>query len=289
MRSRRFFLVFLLFAFCLLAMVVAGLNTRKPIKKRMNSKKSEELRVICPHLNECADAFLLYNQFGSMMIDTGEKADGDLLLNLLKEKEIDSLDLLVLTHFDKDHIGGAPAILSQIPVKTCYMPVSNETGDIYEEVMEALKANGTEIVFLTEPVTLNKLSADITISPPLSMTYKDSTENNVSLITSVKYQSSALLFMGDAEKERVGEYFLNQYDYTDYDFVKMPHHGRDKRSTEYILYVLDPEDALITSSKEEPEDSEVLQMLKENNVKVWLTRDGSVDMTVDGEGMTLSQ
>ncbi len=155
--------------------------------------------------------------------------------------------------------------------------------------MEALKANGTEIVFLTEPVTLNKLSADITISPPLSMTYKDSTENNISLITSVKYQSSALLFMGDAEKERVGEYFLNQYDYTDYDFVKMPHHGRDKRSTEYILYVLDPEDALITSSKEEPEDSEVLQLLKENNVKVWLTRDGSVDMTVDGEGMTLSQ
>ena len=289
MRRRKVFPVFLLFVFSLLAMLFAAVSTRKPVQKKSVRNKSEDMEIICPRLNECGDAFLVCNQFGAMMIDTGEMADGDLLLDLLKNEGIDSLDLLVLTHFDKDHIGGAPAILGKIPGKTCYMPASNEEGVLYQEVINALKANGTEIVFLTKQVSLNRLSAEISIYPPLSMTYKEGQDNNLSLVTSIKYRSSALLFMGDAEKERVSEFFLNQYDYTSYDFVKIPHHGRDELSTDYLLYVLNPADVLITSSGEEPENPKVLEKLQAAGAKIWLTKDGTVTMTVKEEGLSISQ
>ena len=289
MRRRKVFPVFLLFVFSLLAMLFAAVSTRKPVQKKAVRNKSEDMEILCPRLNECGDAFLVCNQFGAMMIDTGEMADGDLLLDLLKNEGIDSLDLLVLTHFDKDHIGGAPAILGKIPVKTCYMPASNEEGVLYQEVINALKANGTEIVFLTKQVSLNRLSAEISIYPPLSMTYKEGQDNNLSLVTSIKYRSSALLFMGDAEKERVSEFFLNQYDYTSYDFVKIPHHGRDELSTDYLLDVLNPADVLITSSGEEPENPKVLEKLQAAGAKIWLTKDGTVTMTVKEEGLSISQ
>ncbi len=289
MRRKKVFPVFLLFVISLLAMLIAAMNTRKPAKKNTALKKSEDMEIVCPRLNECGDAFLIYNQFGAMMIDTGNKADGDLLLDLLKKEGIDSLDILVLSHFDKDHIGGAPAILEKIPVKTCYMPASNEDGALYQELIDALKANGTEIVFLTKEVSLNRLQAQITVYPPLSMTYKEGQDNNLSLVTGIKYRSSALLFMGDAQKERVSEFFLNQYDYSSYDFVKIPHHGRDELSTDYLLYVLDPADVLITSSGEEPENPKVLEKLQTEGAKIWLTRDGTVTMTVREEGLDISQ
>jgi len=289
MRRTKVLPVFLLFVLSVLAMLFAATSTRKPVQKKTIRNKSEDMEIICPKLHECGDAFLISNQFGAMMIDTGEKADGDLLLDLLRKEGINALDILVLTHFDKDHIGGAPAILSRIPVKTCYMPASNEDGDLYQEVIDALEANGTEIVFLTKQVSLNRLSADISIYPPLSMIYKEGQDNNLSLVTSIKYRSSALLFMGDAEKDRVSEFFLNQYDYTKYDFVKVPHHGRDELSTDYLLYVVNPSDVLITSSREEPENPEVLEKFQAAGAKIWLTKDGTVTMTVKEDGLSISQ
>lgn len=39
------------------------------------------------------------------------------IVPLLKQRGVRSLDVLVLTHFDQDHIGGAAAVLSDIPVR----------------------------------------------------------------------------------------------------------------------------------------------------------------------------
>ncbi|MGL4850228.1 MAG: ComEC/Rec2 family competence protein [Clostridium sp.] len=47
-----------------------------------------------------------------ILIDCGFKRT---YLNCLKEKELKKLDMLILTHIDEDHIGGALEILNQIP------------------------------------------------------------------------------------------------------------------------------------------------------------------------------
>ena len=78
-------------------------------------------------------------------------------------------------------------------------------------------------------------------------------------------------------------------DYTKYDFVKVPHHGRDELSTDYLLYVVNPSDVLITSSREEPENPEVLEKFQAAGAKIWLTRDGTVTMTVKEDGLSISQ
>ena len=53
-----------------------------------------------------ADAILLYGADFAVLIDTGLKGFGGEIVSYLKEQGIDTLDALILTHFDEDHVGG---------------------------------------------------------------------------------------------------------------------------------------------------------------------------------------
>ncbi|MDO4555742.1 MAG: MBL fold metallo-hydrolase, partial [Lachnospiraceae bacterium] len=53
-----------------------------------------------------ADAIMIQTEDKVMMIDTGEEDDKDKLAIFLKQENISKVDYLIITHFDKDHVGG---------------------------------------------------------------------------------------------------------------------------------------------------------------------------------------
>ncbi|MCR5330008.1 MAG: MBL fold metallo-hydrolase, partial [Lachnospiraceae bacterium] len=69
-----------------------------------------------------ADAILISSGDANILVDAGEEADAEYILAKLKEKGISRLDLLLVTHFDKDHAGGVPQILENIAVDRIYYP-----------------------------------------------------------------------------------------------------------------------------------------------------------------------
>ena len=58
----------------------------------------------------------------SVLIDTGEADDAPEITEKLRAAGVDTLDYLILTHFDKDHIGGLPTLLSEISADHILMP-----------------------------------------------------------------------------------------------------------------------------------------------------------------------
>ena len=58
-----------------------------------------------------ADAILLQFDGHNVLVDTGENGDGKEIVTELESKNVEKIDLLILTHHDKDHIGGADVIL----------------------------------------------------------------------------------------------------------------------------------------------------------------------------------
>ena len=54
-----------------------------------------------------ADSFVLKTPNHTVIIDTGLDKNGDELVESLKEQGITMIDELIITHFDKDHVGGA--------------------------------------------------------------------------------------------------------------------------------------------------------------------------------------
>jgi beta-lactamase superfamily II metal-dependent hydrolase len=142
---------------------------------------------------------------------------------------------------------------------------------------------------VTDTTTLTAAGAEFTLYPPLREHYEKDEDNNASLLSAVDYQGSSLLFTGDALKPRVTEFLEQQYDGTDYQFLKVPHHGREAKPTALLLEAFSCSDALITSSAQEPESEKLLQKLEKNAVKAWLTREGLVTLTCQNGTIEIRQ
>lgn len=236
---------------------------------------AEGLTVLCPNLGK-ADSFLLLSGSGALLIDTGE--DAAPVLALLEEQGVRSLDALVLSHFDKDHIGGAAAVLERVSVKTLYRTAFEEDSEPYAALMGALERSDTEVVTVTDTLRVTAAGTTLTLWPPLEAAYEKDEDNNASLIASVEAEDTALLFTGDALKPRIQEFLDRQYDGTAYQFLKVPHHGRETKPTALLLDAFHPQYALITSSYAEPESEKLLRRLEKQEVEALLTRQGAVTL-----------
>ncbi|AWH76660.1 AHM family subclass B3-like metallo-beta-lactamase [Clostridioides difficile] len=220
-----------------------------------------------------------------IMIDTGEDKNGKQIVARLKEKGINTLDYLILTHLDKDHIGGVDSVLSSVKVKNIIQANYKKDSKQYDEYIDSLKKADIEPVLLKDNMNIVINSAEINIQPASKSKYESS--NDYSIITNISYGAHKFLFAGDAEEERLSE-FING-NTLKYDFVKIPHHGRYDKLTEAFLESISPQCAVITcSEKKEPEEG-VLKILERLNIKTFLTSNGEVVINSDGKTLSVNQ
>ena len=90
-----------------------------PETEKEEPKDNGDLKIFFFELGK-ADAFLIYNNKTTMLIDTGEKGDGKDILQYMENNGIEGIDYLFITHFDKDHVGGANKILGNTRVGQIY-------------------------------------------------------------------------------------------------------------------------------------------------------------------------
>ncbi len=246
---------------------------------------TDSLQIYCFQAGK-ADAFLFWNEAGAVLLDTGESGFGKTILAKLEELGIQKLDRLIITHFDKDHVGGAKKLLGSIPVdQILQSDCPKEGASAYDKYVEALAEAGLEAVTLREQLTFRLGDAEFSVNPPALARYGESDSNNSSLIVSVTHGGDRLLFTGDAEELRLTEFLKTEPAVC--AFVKLPHHGRYQPSLKTLLAQLKPAYALITSSEEEPEDAETLALLAEYGTECFLTRSAPVLITSGPEGLTV--
>lgn len=244
----------------------------------------EELKLWCFDAGK-ADAFLLYNSAGAVLIDTGEAGFGKTVLAKLEELGIDRLSCLIITHFDKDHVGGAKKILNSIPVDLVLQSNCPKSGaDAYENYLQALEKQGIEPVTVRADTELRLGDAVLLVNPPARETYPDSASNNSSLILTVTHGSNRLLFLGDAEDLRLTEFLQTEPGH--FDLVKLPHHGRWHGVFPTLLEQITPRYAVLTASEDEPEDERTLTLLAEQGVQALQTRYGAFAVVSDGASIT---
>lgn len=246
------------------------------------------LTVVFPQIGS-ADAALLMTDSATVLIDTGEKNDGDELLALLDSYGRDTVDLLVISHYDKDHVGGAAEVLSGCTVRRVIGSTSPKDSDAVAAYRSALQKAGLTEEVPTSPLTVAFGDLNLVIDPPQKLSYTQDQSNNSSTVVAVRYQGTSLLFTGDAMAERTPE-FAPELEENSFDFVKIPHHGREIGTVSQLLPALKPgAAALITSSKKELENQALLDLLVDSDISVYLTRQGDVTVTSDGTFLKISQ
>lgn len=234
--------------------------------------------VVCMQTSEDADAALLAQGVSAVLIDTGTESDGARILEILKEQGVTSLDFMILSHPDKDHIGGAMHILTSIPVDRVIQPYYTKENEMLEEINSFCERNGISIVYPSHTTRLQTGTMQMLVYPPLEKNYKDT--NNYSLSVLIRHGKISMLFTGDALRKRSLE--LLHTDWTPIDLYKVPHHGRANSMTGELFSALHPAYAVITSDQA---DDAVMKAAEKEGSKLLYTLQG--DCVFESDGHTL--
>lgn len=238
-----------------------------------------------------ADAMVLTCGDAVMVIDCGEKEDGEEVLDYLAQKGVRKVDILLITHFDKDHVGGADTVVEGIPVDRILMPDYEGTGKQYREFVDALDNIGKEPERVTEVLNLQLGDAAVKVEPPASYEIPDTDDeydNNFSLITTVDLGKNRLVFTGDIEEERITQW-LDGGTVQKCDVLKIPHHGFYNEPLEEMVGIMQPSYAVICDSEKNPAEKKTISMLEEKGAQCLQTKDGDITIVCDGENIEVSR
>ena len=234
-----------------------------------------------------ADCILLQFDGHNVLIDTGENGDGDDIVKELVARNIKKLDLMLLTHHDKDHIGGADTILHNIPTDLVRMPNYASDSKQYGQLIEAIAATATPVSEMSTDEAFSIGSADFSVWTS-TVPYNGKSDNEQSLITKVLFDGKTLLFMGDAEEEWLKELCLGTKNLT-CDVLKLPHHGVYDKNLAALLALTLPDYVLITDSVKNPAEQRTMDILNTFESKVFQTKDGSIVLRIEGGTVSVNQ
>lgn len=186
------------------------------------------------------------SEFGSF--DVGES----ILLPYLLDRRITTIDYLMISHFDSDHIGGVFAILENLKVKNIIISKQGETSENLKKFYEITNNKGirTIIVKKGDIVEIDKYSHFEILFPEDNL-IEDNILNNNSIVARFNSLNFSILFTGDIEEiaeKRLCELYSGT-DKLEAFVLKVAHHGSKTSSTEEFLELVKPKIALIGVGK----------------------------------------
>lgn len=227
-----------------------------------------------------ADCMVMYTENSTVIIDCGEKGDGKKILELLKEKGIESVDCLIITHYDKDHVGGAAKLINNIEVKKVLAPDYEESSEEMDKYIKALNSKKITPVRMTENISFTLDDVQYTVYAPKG-TYDN--DNDFSLVTKAVYHDTTFLFTGDAMEQRLSEIM----DIGNCTLLKIPYHARKVENFEEFLNNVKPKYAVACTSEKEF-SGYTKNLLEKFNVKYYATCfNGTITAVSDGNGVEI--
>ena len=245
--------------------------------------QAQELQVDFYDMGK-ADAMLVTTPDGArILIDTGTNKGGKALVDRFEREKIGPIDVMIITHYDKDHVGGADKIIEDIGVKEVYMPVYAKESKQYEQFVEALEEGGViqHPLGTKESVQVPLDGVTMTISAAHETYYGRDEENDFSLCVRMTYGDTRFLFPGDAEAPR--QYELIEEGNIACDVLKVPYHGRMTAASRKFLTEAAPKIAFVPDGPEDPASDELVGILEEMGAAVYLGREGGVTVLSDGK------
>ena len=234
------------------------------------------------------DATLIKCGSHAMLIDGGNNNKGTTVQLYLKKQGVESLDYVIGTHPDADHIGGLDVIVYKYNCDTVIMPDYEKDTKTYQELVDVIHDKNMKITYpvVGEQYALGE--AKFTIIAPNSNSYGGNA-NDYSVAILLEYGKNRFLFTGDAEETSEAEMLTNGIDISA-DVYKVAHHGSRSASTQEFLNAVHPKYAVIScgegNSYGHPH-AEVLNRLRSMGVEVFRTDEqGSIIASSDGENIT---
>ncbi len=224
----------------------------------------------------------------NMLIDTGPPGSEGRnveysIISYLNYLGINSIDYLMISHFDADHAGGLCHLLQRKEIKNIMIPPYQQK-TIFHDQLAAAKSNKSRIFFLTAGDIFKIANCSLKIlNPEADRISNDRNENSIVLLLS--YRKRNFLFTGDLSKKGEAR-IVNDYNLSKIDVLKAGHHGSKTSSGELLLEKTDPQLAVICVGRNNfghPAE-EVIKRFQDKSIKYLRTdRQGMIKVVSDGE------
>lgn len=294
-KKSRFFRSFAAAACLFLLLLLAGCGlsknkTQKPAAENASavSPGSEtaaagELEAVFFDVGK-GDCILFSSGDSHVLLDTGFEETAGGILSALKDRGIRELDAMIITHYDKDHVGGAARIAGEIPAEMIYLPDYTGEEDKCGDLLRLIQKKGLSSMRVSARQEVKLGRASLYIDPAL-VPYEEEkkNDNDASLLIEVIDEEDSWFLPGDIEEEAIALWLSSAS--REYDILKMPHHGKKEKSSKELIEAVSPGIAVITDGEERPASDKILKRLSKNGAETYSTySNGTITVTGDGSG-----
>ena len=210
------------------------------------------------------DCILIQSGDSFGLIDSGYDDTSSDVVSYLRNQGVSHLDFLIITHYDKDHIGGMRAIGAAFGIDKVFLPSYKGSDKQYRSAMAAVDELGVPAQSVSTKQDIELGGAHLVILPS-SLTYipdangSEGNDNDLSLVVTLACGDDSYLFAGDLEKEGIEAYLKNGLGH--FDVLKVPHHGEKSGNTDDFLEDVQPKIAIVTDSADDPAEKKTLKLL----------------------------
>ena len=254
--------------------------------------KDLKIRFVDVGQGDCTLILTEYNK--RILIDGGGSENYDVgknvLIPYLLRERINSIDYVVISHFDTDHVVGILTVLEELKVGTVVISKQGENSENYERFKDIVKRKNIKVVVVNKGDRINiekNLYIDI-LWPNNSNLINENVLNNNSIVCKLWYKDFSILFTGDieeiAEKEILQEY-RNNLGVLKSTVLKVAHHGSRTSSIDEFIEAVKPQIALIGVGENNtfghPND-DVVERLNGCGTRIYRTdKSGEISLNVD--------
>ena len=200
---------------------------------------------------------------------------------------LDSIDYVLPTHADADHIDGLNDVVRNFNVRGALVARTPRDDPAFAEFANTLKTRRTpiQVIHAGDILRFGEVEIDVLWPPPASENAPS--RNNDSVVLRVRYGQRTILLTGDIEK--TAEQFVSASDRVRSDVVKVPHHGSRTSSTEAFVAAIQPRLAVIPVGQKSMfghPHPEVIERWKAVGAEVVTTgRSGMITVVTDGSSL----
>ena len=238
-----------------------------------------------------ADCALIECDGAFMLIDGGNRDDGQKVVSYLQSCGVEELEAVICTHAHEDHVGGLPAVLAVYPTAQVYAPTKTYSSKIFDDFLYYVDQQRLEVIIPEPGHTLTLGQAEAKILGPV-MSYAET--NDTSIVVRLDFYNNSFLFTGDMEvaaENDMLDYWEGRMDWN-VDLLKVGHHGSTTSSGYRFVYETDPEYAVISvgtdNSYGHPHD-EIVDRYSDAGVPMFRTDElGTILAVSDGNEITIT-
>jgi competence protein ComEC len=218
----------------------------------------------------------------------------------LWRNKIATVDTLILTHPNSDHLNGLIFIADNFHVGTLWTNGESREISGYASLMQIAAERGTAVPRFTEiprQSTVNGVRLQVLYPPGDFFDRRDTErwrrdENNNSLVTKVLLGETSILIPGDIMRPAEKELVALAGDDLKSSVLIAPHHGSRSSSSEEFLKAVAPESVLI-SCADRPGSGiphpQVLERYEGRSIRTYRTdRDGAIRLVTDGRRRSIT-